>query len=217
MAAPSIASVRVAHLLQRQRQHDPQGAFTILELLVTVVIGLVLMGSVSTVLTTHIRTASTAEIAQRVRDDSNRLNYLIQTEASEAVTMDQDQTITGCTPAAGATTSIFNLNIPKPTGTAASPSNVSTIFYYASGSDLRRCGPPILQNGSLDHAATPVDSIVSSNTTLVTNITCQSVTSDTRQIAFQATFNDAPGGFQPACAVARAKSFLVRDPTDPAS
>lgn len=208
----------VALILKFLRAHtQPQVSkgFTLIELLVTVAIGLFLMASVTTVITTHIRTASKAEIAQRVRDDSNRLNYLIQTEASEAVTMGQDQTITGCTPAAGASTSIFNLNIPKPTGTAASPSNVSTIFYYASGTDLRRCGPPILQNGSLDHAATPVDTIVSSNTSLVTNITCQSVNSDTRQIAFQATFNDSPGGFQPACAIARAKSFLVRDPTDP--
>ena len=189
--------------------------FTLLEQQVTPVVAQLLMGAAAGVITAHIRTTAAAELTQRVRDDSNRLNYLIQTEASEAASMGQGQTIAGCTPASGATTSIFNLNVPRPTGTAADSTNISTIWYYASGGDLRRCGPPILRNGSLDHTATPVDSLVSANTVLDAAVTCQSTTSGPRQIAFRSTFNDVPAGYQPDCAIARAKSFIVRDPTDP--
>ncbi|KEF41344.1 MAG: hypothetical protein ER33_11895 [Cyanobium sp. CACIAM 14] len=214
MTPLSPTSQSLVLLRLRMARSEDQG-FTLPELLVSAVIGLLLMGAVAGVITSHIRSTTIAELAQRVRDDSNRLNYLIQTEASEAATVGQGQTISGCTPAPGATTSIFNLNVPRPSGTAAASTNVSTIWYYASGGDLRRCGPPILRNGSLDHAATPVDSIVSANTTLDVGVTCQSTTSGARQIAFQATFNDVPAGYQPDCAIARARSFIVRDPTDP--
>ncbi|MFM7675420.1 MAG: PilW family protein [Synechococcus sp.] len=222
MSSSLLRLLFVARLRVFKREKRIQ-AFTLVELLVTLAIGIFLMASVSSVITTHIRSASTAEISQRVRDGSTRLNYLIQTEASEAATIGQGQPMfASCQAASGVSNSIFNLNIPRPWGTAASPSNVSVVFYYASNGNLRRCGPPILLNGSLDHGSAsttvnPVDALVSPNTTLVTNIACQSQVSTTRQIAFQTTFNDAPGGFQPPCALARAKSFLVTDPTDPAS
>jgi prepilin-type N-terminal cleavage/methylation domain-containing protein len=217
---PRLSSARRLVLLQSRRScpiqpRSVEQGFTLIELLVSAGVALLLMGAAAGVITAHIRSTATAELAQRVRDDSNRLNYLIQTEASEAASMGQGQTIAGCTPAPGATTSIFNLNVPRPTGTAADSTNISTIWYYASGGDLRRCGPPILRNGTIDHTATPVDSIVSANTVLDATVACQSTTSGPRQIAFRATFNDVPAGYQPDCAIARAKSFIVRDPTDP--
>jgi len=184
------------------------------ELLISVVIGAALVSAVAYVITAHVRGTQAQERAQRTRDDATRLNYLIQTEASEAVTGAQGQTISNCAAAANGKTSLFSLTIPKPSAQFDDPTNVATIYYYsvanAGVTDLRRCGPAIQRNGSLDFSAN-VDGILNANTSL-TLVTCNGTASSTREVAYRLQLNDVSGGYSPSCAIARAKAFRVVDP-----
>lgn len=200
------------------RRHPPRfamgAAFSLVELLIAVVAGVALVSSVSYGITTQLRSTQIAELAQRTRDDANRLNYLIQTEASEAVTTAQGQTISNCASGANGKTSLFSLTIPRPTAQFDDLSNIATIYYYSDTNggitDLRRCGPAILRNGSLSFSSN-VDGIVNANTAL-TLVTCQGTASSNREVAYQLQLNDLAGGYRPPCAIARAKAFRVVDP-----
>lgn len=188
--------------------------FSLLELLISVVLGTALVSSVFYVITAQIRGSTSEELAQRSRDDATRLNYLIQTEASEAVTMATGVVISNCASPANGKTSVFSLTIPRTVGQFDDVTNVATIFYYSDSNsgvtDLRRCGPAILRNGSLDFSSS-VDGIVSASTTL-SLATCNGSTSSNREVVYQLQFNDVPGGYLPPCAIARAKAFRVVDP-----
>lgn len=197
--------------------------FTILELILTSVIGCLLFVVMASVIVSHIRTTSRAELAQRVRDDANRINYFIQTEASESSSVDPAPTAIACASSSAGGTPLFGLNVPINTGESDLPTNVVRIVYYTAGGNLRRCGPAINANGSLVYTGDPVDGIVSTNTTLTVlsgGTTCQGSVTDTRQVAYRLLFNDVtisgvPANFQPPCALARAKSFFVSDPVQP--
>ena len=201
----------------RPRHLRRERGFSLVELLISVVTGVLVVSAFSYGITSQLRSTQAQEQAQRTRDDANRLNYLIQTEASEAVNTAQGQTISGCAAAANGKTSLFSLTIPLPTGQFDTLTNAATIYYYsdtnAGITDLRRCGPAILRNGSLDFSTT-VDGIVSANTNL-TLVTCPAsggTASSSREVAYQLQLNDVPGGYQPNCAIARAKAFRVVDP-----
>lgn len=185
-------------------------AFTLVELLVTAALGSIIFAAAATLITTHIRSTSAAEIAQRVRDDANRLSYFIQTEANEAALVETGQSLAACSGATGV--SLFSLVIPRPDGVAGDPANIVRSHYYVNGGNLWRCGPSINRNGSLDYASLQ-NSILNSSTTLAL-VTCQGITTTNqgRVVSYQTTFNDAPTGFLPPCAIARAKSFFVIDP-----
>lgn len=189
-------------------------AFSLVELLISVVAGVALVSAVSYGITSQLRSTQIAELAQRTRDDASRLNYLIQTEASEAVTTAQGQTISDCASGANGKPSLFSLTIPRPTAQFDDLNNIATIYYYgetnAGITDLRRCGPAIQRNGSLLFSSN-VDGIVNANTTL-TLVTCQGTASSNREVAYQLQLNDLAGGYRPPCAIARAKAFRVVDP-----
>lgn len=194
---------------------DERG-FSLVELLISVVVGVMVVSAFTYGITSQLRSTQNQEQAQRTRDDANRLNYLIQTEASEAVNTTQGQTISGCVVRANGKTSLFSLTIPLPTGQFDTLANVATVHYYSETSggvtDLRRCGPAILRNGSLDFS-TNVDGIVSANTVL-TLVACPAggTVSSSREVAYQLQLNDVPGGYRPNCAIARARAFRVVDP-----
>lgn len=193
-----------------------QGAagFSLVELLLAVVAGVSLVSAVAYTITGQIRGTQAAEQAQRTRDDASRLNYLIQTEASEAVTTAQGQAISNCGASADGRTSLFSLTIPRPTAQFDDQTNIATIYYYSDSSagvtNLRRCGPAIQRNGALDFSSN-VDGIVNGNTTL-SLVTCNGTSSSTREVAYQLQLNDVGGGYRPPCAIARAKAFRVVDP-----
>lgn len=203
--------VRRPHLLRGPRQ-----AFSLVELLVAVVAGVLLVSAFSYAVTSHLRSSQIQERAQRSRDDATRLNALIQTEASEAVTTTQGETIAACDPAANGRTALFSLTVPRPTAQFDDLGNVARIHYYNLGnggiSDLRRCGPAILRNGSLDFSRN-VDGIVSANT-VASLVACPSggPQSSSREVVYQLQLNDSPGGYRPPCAIARARAFRVIDP-----
>ena len=203
--------------------------FSLVELLLAVVAGTALVSALAYTITGQIRGTRTQELAQRSRDDANRIDYLIQTEASEAVTTSQGQTISNCVSAANGTTSLFSLTVPKPTGQFDTATNIATIYYYSTTTsgltDLRRCGPAIQRNGSLDFSAN-VDGVVAANTALCVvtstgtipancNPQCTAGTpsSSNREVVYRLQLNDQPGGYRPPCAIARARAFRVVDPT----
>ncbi len=212
--------------LPGERRHGSPAAqgFTILELLLTSVIGSLLFAVMASVIVSHIRTTSTSELGQRVRDDANRINYFIQTEASESSSVDPAPAAPSCSGAPAGAVPLFGLNVPINTGEADLATNVVRIVYYSAAGNLRRCGPAINTNGSLIYTGAPVDGIVSTNTTLTVlsgGSTCQGSVTDTRQVAYRLLFNDvtisgAPANVQPPCALARARSFFVSDPVQPA-
>ncbi|MCS5700664.1 hypothetical protein NZK32_16605 [Cyanobium sp. FGCU-52] len=194
----------------RSESAKARSGFTLLELLVRVGLRTVIFAAAAALITSHIRSTTAAEIAQRVRDDANRLSYFIQTEANEAALVQTGQSLAACSGATGS--SLFSLVIPRPDGVAGDGANVVRSHYYLNGGNLWRCGPSINRNGSLNYDAIE-SGILNSNTT-VALVACQGITtvSPGRVVAYQVTFNDAPSGFTPPCAVARAKSFFVVDP-----
>lgn len=201
-------------------------AFTLVELLVTVALGSLVLGATVVVLTTHLRSTASAERAQRVRDAANRLNYFLQVEVGEAASITTNTSITqaACTSAPNSR-SLFTLNIPLPAGTLAAISttgnaNLTTtpIHFYVSNNDLIRCGPAINQNGSLDLSGSTISynqNVISSTTNLVLQA-CGSTTTNARAVAYRLSFGEASASglqaYQPACEIARAKSFFVVDP-----
>lgn len=231
---PAPVSVARPAFRFRACQH-PVAAFSLVELLISVVLGVALVSAVSYVITGQIRGTQDTERAQRTRDDATRLNYLIQTEASEAVQLvdparSADLVIAGCPAYANGdaspngTTALFVLQIPLPAGNidqrvADNIPPTAPIYYYARNGDLHRCGPAIQRNGSLDlsvsnGAVALVPGVVSANTTL-TLVTCNSTASSNREVGYQLQLNDVTGGYRPPCAIARAKAFRVCDPGDP--
>lgn len=205
-----------------------RNGFTLVELLLAVAIGGFVMVGATQLIISQTKSSVNAELAQRVRNDANRINYLINTEASEAVTVGTTSIPSQCAAPAGSTAR-FNLNIPFPTGAATyvgttSPTNFVSVYYYTttsgSNTDLRRCGPGIDANGKLilgtDAANTTasflVDALINTNTGL-TPTTCQGVSTGIRQVAYQLTLSDVPIAYQPPCAVARAKAYFVADPS----
>lgn len=224
---------RAPHHPPRCLPHHPPhlarrgAAFSLVELLISVVVGVALVSSVSYGITIQIRGAQDTERSQRSRDDATRLNYLIQTEASEAVRTVIGGTVSNCVAAANGKAALFSLTIPLPTGQFDTLANVTSIYYYSepsTGGDLRRCGPSIDRNGALNFTAM-VDGVVSANTgfCVVTstgtipedcNPQCPvgTPTSTDREVVYRLQLNDVPGGYRPPCAIARAKAFRVVDP-----
>lgn len=197
---PSLSSYKAKPL--------PRG-FTLAELMISLGLGLLVLGATAFVIISHIRSTAASERSQRVRDDANRLNYLLQVEAGEAARIRQSVVVSQC---AAAPNSLFTLDIPLPTGTAGDPANITSVHYYNKGSDFVRCGPSINQNGSLNFSGGFQEGIVSSGTQL-SLVTCQTVITNQRAVAYQASYAEAgTTAFQPPCEVARAKSFFVADP-----
>lgn len=209
-----LGSGVVAGVPRRLRRSEQ--AFSLVELLISVVAGVALVSALAYTITGQIRGTQVQERAQRSRDDATRLDYLIQTETSEAYAITVGGTVSNCSAAANGRPALFSLSIPRPTGQFDTASNVATIHYYSLTSgqvtDLRRCGPAILRNGALDFSANAnVDGIVSANTSL-SLVTCNGTVSSDREVAYQLLLSDLTGGYRPPCAIARAKAFRVVDP-----
>lgn len=214
-SSPSPRSAAGPRAGVRLRRRSRVPAFSLVELLISVVAGVAMVSAMAYTITGHLRGTQLAEQSQRSRDDATRLNYLIQTEASEAVKTVVGGAVAGCVASANGNPALFSLTIPLPTGQFDTLTNVATITYYSlttdTVTDLRRCGPAIQRNGSLDFS-TMVDGVVSANTTLAL-VTCNGTTSTDREVAYQLQLDDQPGGYRPPCAIARAKAFRVVDPT----
>lgn len=130
--------------------------FTLVELLITVLIGGMLLAMAAQVITTHIRITSRQEALQRLRDHWGRVNHLINTEALEGSVIERNQTMENCT---GGGSSILTIRLSDP--------NQTPIHYYqhASTDDLWRCGPEVQMSGHLNLSNT-VSGLVAPNAAL---------------------------------------------------
>jgi prepilin-type N-terminal cleavage/methylation domain-containing protein len=134
--------------------------FTLVELLVTMAAGLVLLGAVTPVIISEIRSGLTSERAQRAQEDFLRLTSLIDSEVSEASEIEYNVTTTGCSPSGS---SVFTINVPHGFDSSTLTPYEATIHYFISSGSLYRCGPPFLASGALNPTGTVSTALLSPN------------------------------------------------------
>jgi prepilin-type N-terminal cleavage/methylation domain-containing protein len=182
--------------------------FTLVELLVAMVAGVVVFAAAGSVLLSHLRSSSALELAQRQRDNAGRLDYLVQVEASEAALVEQGRVLpAGCVGSGEA--SLAALRVPRDVGNYLDTAgNVSFIYYYNHQDSVRRCGPPVQRNGVLNHAAgTALHDGVAVRDAQIELVSCQGQSTNRSQLVYRLVY---PGGFQPACSIARARTVFIR-------
>jgi len=195
-----------ARLRASSLSRAPSGldGFTLPELLVALVIASVTLASAGAVMLSHIRSVSGLEQAQRQRDNAGRLDYLVQIEASEPGTVLRDIPVSqGCK----AGTAVFAFEVPRNKGAYQQDGNSSFIYYYNDGNDVRRCGPPVLRDGVLDHSENaPMRDGVAVRDAKIEQVTCDGESTDDGQAVYKLVYSS---GFQPSCSIARARTVLV--------
>jgi prepilin-type N-terminal cleavage/methylation domain-containing protein len=135
----------------------PNAGFTLVELLVTLVLGGMLMGLASSVITSHLRTTQKQSELQRMRDHWGRINFFLETEIREGQSLGTEQGEGICADKSR----VLTITVPNP----AAPGSPGRILYYNNGVDLWRCGPSVNRDGTLDFA-NQTDGILVENASL---------------------------------------------------
>lgn len=164
------------------------GGFTLLELVFyAATSGLVLTAATIAILVS-MRSNALFELHQREEARLSRISSLIQSETTEAKTVELNSPSPApaqCEDLNGSS-SRFTLQIPNP-NSAPSAGPVS-VHYYQRGSgvsaELLRCGPPYKDDGSLDFDALSSTAIVALSTELAVN----AANSGPQQIRYTLTF-----------------------------
>ena len=146
----------------------PATGFSLVELLITVVLGSLAVGAVGRVYLSQVRSDSQLDTVLLLRQQANRAARWIDSEAFRASGFDR-QNASGCT-APGNTSLSFSMRIPDPDN----PVNVLRVSYYSPDAsnfgNVVRCGPPVVcPSGTacfLDITAAPVTYLVSGDTQL---------------------------------------------------
>ncbi len=184
------------------------GGFTLVELLVAMVAGVVIFAAAGSVLISHIRSSTQLELAQRQRDNAGRLDYLVQVEASEAALVEQGRVLpAGCDAAGEASIAAFR--VPRDSGDYLdTEGNVSFIHYYNHEGSVRRCGPPVQRNGVLNHAAgLGLHDGVAVRDGIIELVSCHGQNTNSRQLVYRLVYQE---GYEPACSIARARTVFIR-------
>lgn len=181
---------------------------TLVELLIALAIAGTALAIAGSVLVQHMRLVQAMELAQRQRDNATRLDYLIQIEAGEAAEIRYEQAMAGCSSGG---VSVFSFLVPKNSGGYQVSGNNSVIHYYNSSSgDVRRCGPPVNDNGTLNHAANGMqDGIAVREASLVKDPgggDCPSQLSNSGEVVYRLSY---ASGYEPECSVAVAKTIYI--------
>jgi prepilin-type N-terminal cleavage/methylation domain-containing protein len=142
--------------MRRIHPKTPTG-FTLVELLIVLALGGTALGVAATVLVRNIRSSINLEQNQQALNELGRIAAFIELEVGEAAAEGATNAIrTGVANPCGATGSpqeAFTLTLPNPGGISR------TIQYYTIGSGgnttLWRCGPPVLNNGTLNYNVNP--------------------------------------------------------------
>ncbi|MGB5135010.1 MAG: prepilin-type N-terminal cleavage/methylation domain-containing protein [Prochlorococcaceae cyanobacterium] len=200
-----------------------EAGFSLPELLVAAIIAALVAAATGQVMIGQIIEGRRLEQAQKIKENTSRLNYLIQIEASEAEEILLGQPTDGC----GGGNSAFTLFVPKPDGPYAQLGDRTPIHYYNQGSNIVRCGPAVTRDGVLVHTASgdPPDLEVADvvrdaqivvNQGPVAGSACP-VASSARQIVYSLRFPEFPGinpGASAGCVTAHARSVFVCNPPD---
>jgi prepilin-type N-terminal cleavage/methylation domain len=191
----------------RHGQRADRG-FTLVELLVAMVAGVAVFTAAGAVLLSHIRSSFKLEVAQRQRDNAGRLDYLVQVEASEAALVEQARLLPAACVGSGQA-SLAAFRVPRDVGNYLdTEGNVSFIYYYNHGNDVRRCGPPVQRNGVLNHGlGLGLHDGVAVRDARIELVSCQGQTTNSSQLVYRLVY---PSGYQPACSIARARTVFIR-------
>lgn len=178
---------------------------TLVEILVGLSIACLAATAAGFALLEHVRSSASLELAQRQRDNSSRLDYLIQIEAAEAASILRNPLLPpGCS---GGGTALIAYKIPRNQGEYLDQSNASFVYYYNQVGDVWRCGPPVKRSGVLNHDPTqPLQAGIAVRGAILEDVNCNGYLTDARQFAYQLSF---PNGFRSSCSVARAKTLLI--------
>lgn len=210
----------------RAEQRCAQDGYSLVELLIALLVTSIIVGAAGFVLTEFLGSSRKIEVAQRVREAANRLNYLVQIEAGEASSINtawttpvyNGATLSACAFSAGVDTPLFSLVIPEKKGAYGVGALSSPVYYYLKAGNLRRCGPQVEPNGILkqspDGGANPpqyVDGIVIRDASISVvnsaNPACGNSITGAKTLVYTLAF---PGvGWTPTCTVARAKTVYV--------
>lgn len=203
----SLSSVRaLSGLLSRLDRRAGTQGLTLIELLLAVVVAGVVAGAAGSVLLAQIKSSAVIELAQRQRDDSSRLDYLIQIEAGEAASVIDSPTLPLACAEAG-TTAVVAFRIPRDRGQYLDLTNASNVYYFNNGGAVWRCGPPVKRSGVLDHdPAKLLEAGVAVRDATLEKTNCFGQVTSSGQFVYRLVF---PEGYQPGCSVASAKTLLV--------
>lgn len=177
--------------------------FTLVELLAGLVVAGVVASAAGAVMIAQIQSSAKLELAQRQRDNSSRLDYLMQIEAGEASSVIETPTLPDDCPGTG----VAAFRIPRDSGQYLDANNASIVYYSNQGSDLWRCGPPVKRSGVLDHDANiSIQAGIAVRDAQLEKVDCSGQVTNEGQLVYRLVF---PAGYQPACTVARAKTLLI--------
>ncbi len=143
------------------------GGFTLVELLITAVIGSLVIGAITTLQLSELRATTSQDLSLQQRQEANRAAAWIDSEIQRAAGFDNTQA-TGCSPPTNtslllsmrsvtADNQTVRVSYYSPTGTAVGP--------------VARCGPPVVCAGGgraceLDAAGTTATYLVADNARL---------------------------------------------------
>lgn len=176
---------------------------TLVELLVGLIVAGVMASAAGSVIIVQIQSSAKLELAQRQRDNTSRLDYLMQIEAGEASSIIESPTLPGNCPGTG----VAAFRIPRDSGQYLDEGNASIVYYSNQGLDVWRCGPPVKRSGVLDHSPNlSTQAGIAVRDAQLEKVSCSGQVTNEEQLAFRLVF---PTGYQPACAVARAKTLLI--------
>jgi type II secretory pathway pseudopilin PulG len=149
------------------RRPRSEQAFSLVELLVAVGVSATVISMAANLAINYMKTSNTAKWVAQTQQDVSRLSRFLKTEVNEACLVQVD-----LKPSTSTTSPC------SPTGTACSTTNGTTLYllvpvtlldgsvtyrvvsYSRNGSDLRRDGPRIAADGTLDTSQSDVSNVV---------------------------------------------------------
>ena len=151
---------------RHRRRGRRRGGFTLVELMVALVVSATVISLAARLATDYMRSTNTATWVAQVQHDVSRFSRLLKIEVNEACLVQVDGTsptsATACTPPAAAcsTTAGTTLYLLLPVTQGNGSVTNKVISYSRNGSELRRTGPPIAADGSLDTPQSDVSNVV---------------------------------------------------------
>lgn len=121
--------------------------YSLIELLIAIMIGGLMITGAASMLIAHMQTSSRSEAVNRLQDSWSRIQFLLDQDIQEAIG----------TPSVNSCSSL-TLAIPTTAG------GTDTITYDLSGTDLKRTGPDINSDGTLNFGTSRTDLLMSNVT-----------------------------------------------------
>lgn len=121
--------------------------YSLIELLIAIIIGGLMITGAASMLIAHMQTSSRSEAINRLQDSWSRIQFLLDQEIQEAIGTAR---VNNC--------SSLTLAIPATSG------GTDTISYDLSGTDLKRTGPDINSDGTLNFGTSRTDLLMSNVT-----------------------------------------------------